>query len=437
MKSDRRAFLASLGAAGALAACSARTLVPNFGGNGAASTADNLWNPLAGKLLPFQIFNRTGYADSDIWFYVVGNLTPDMPGKRYPNYHLVNAKTGALARNAPKDVVNGYADYSINLANGTTKGAMMLPSMDGGCRMYFSIKSKLKITLGSDAYHVAGSPDGWSPSSVNYKTIFDFMEFVNLPANPITGFNGNLSQVDFTGIPMMLSVFGSDVPGGSETSGFRAGARTKMFNAIKANAAFKNLVIPGAGGDLRALAPNFGVTFKRLSATYLDPYINQIWTYFKTHKLTTAGAAEGVVYVGTVGADGRFAFTSKGRPTIYFKKPTTEAVFRLDFPPTCTGGACPVQANELRGAFPAAINRGILLQQGQGDLLPIGTATRACTEAVKNQFKAPLCNFYGKAIVDNAINGKAYWGGTADVCSQSSLVVSRKPTRAVITLVPF
>lgn len=83
MQSDRRSFLASLGAAGALAACSGGNVLSGAGS--AVSESSRLWHP-SGKgsagLLPVQIINKTGIPDNQIWFVTTGQLQPDMPGNK-------------------------------------------------------------------------------------------------------------------------------------------------------------------------------------------------------------------------------------------------------------------------------------------------------------------------------------------------------------------
>lgn len=440
MGSNRRTFLASLGAAGVLTACGGGKMIgesPN--GGGSASTADNLFRPHQSTFLPLEIVNKTGYPDSEIWFYTVGQKTPTQPAW----YHITDAKTGALAQCVQSDIKGGFVDYSLNLATGTTNGNMMLPTMNGGCRMYFSVGKKLKIPAGSAPNFVPGSPSGWSPGQANYDTLFDWWEFVNIPADSTQGFNPNTTQVDMLGLPMKITAIGKDTPSQGVSGGFPTGARTKIFNALKANKDFAKLIIGGAKGDLRAVAPNVAIPIGFMSKTYLDQYIDQVWKHFAStgkNKLK-AITSQGTV-IGTVDAQGRFVFTGVS-PDFWFVKPSTLDVFANQVLPMCGAGkACPPPAppkyiapSELQGALAPAINRTTLLTSGNE--LGIATVSAGCKDSLKTKFQNSITNYYAKYIHENAIDGKAYAFGNDDNCSDSSFIVSRKPTKGVITLQPF
>lgn len=436
MKSDRRTFLASLGAAGFLSACGRNTaIVPGLPGSEPSRISVHAANPL----MPVQIVNKTKYADSDIWFYVVGQLER---GPNKPNYHMIDA-TGAIKKVVAADARGGYYDYSFRLST-IPKGEIHLPNFLGGGRMYFSIKDKLKIPAGSGANPVPGSPPGWVGASPNYPVLFDNWEFTQDNTDPLTGFNYNATQVDMYGFSISVRGIGFS-EGGKPldiTIGFPAGVRDKILADMLATPGFQNLVIKGTLGNVRAIAPNLGIdpmsskTGKTplFSRTYFDAYVNQLWTYYKTNPLR-AKTSQGV-YVGKVNAQNFFEFNLTGKQPIFFAKPTTKQVFECNMQPRCgkTTTLCTTDlaAIEIKGALPAAINRATLPTADLG-IIP-GEAP--CNATLANAYKKTPNNEYSKILHKYAIGGHAYGFGNDDVCAGSSYIAIRKPTRGIVTLQP-
>jgi hypothetical protein len=450
MKSDRRAFIGSLASLGALAACNGST-VPGAGLK-AVSTGNNLFRPQGvSTLLPLEIVNNTPYDSKDIWFYCTGQKTP-VPAPQ-PWFHISNAKLGDLKECQPTAV----ADYNLNLATDTDPGAtprehkMMLPSMDGGCRFYFSIKKKLTIHVGENA--IPGVPNGWDPASFegrNYDILFDWWEFVNLPAVATQGFNVNSTQVDMMGIPMSFEVFSKILPGGKATRGFKPGARTAILNSLKAhkddkdeNSNWAKCVITNAAGEeLRAIAPNQAVKFQHFDPKYFDGYVTEVWDHYKTNKLK-ADTALGV-WEGQVGADDNLLFTRDKQISFYFMRPTTEEVFAANTYPFCGDYKCPgpteknpeyTAPSQCVAAMAASLNRSILLLTGNE--LPIATHTPACSDALAHAYENSITNYYSKYMHAQSVGGGAYGFGFDDNCSGSSFLAVREPTKAILTLMPF
>ncbi len=436
MSSNRRDFLASLGAAGFLSACSrGGSILPGLPGSQTTQTVLRAANPL----MPLRIINKSGYADADVWFYIVGQFEA---GNK-PNYHLINA-AGGTKKVVPADNKNGYYDYSIRLSS-IANGDIHLPNFKGGGRMYFSIKNKLKIPAGSGPNPVPGSPPGWVGASPNYPILFDNWEFTQDNTDPLTGFNYNATQVDMYGFSLAVRGIGFGENGEKidKTIGFPAGVRDKIFADMRAAAGFQKLVIKGTLGDVRAIAPNLGIDPQSskdgktplFSATYFDAYINQLWNYYKTHTLT-AMTSQGA-FVGKVNAKGFFAFTRAGQTTIFFAKPTTREVFECNMQPFCGNvtnpcGITSKAALEIKGALPAAMNRATLPTPNLG-IIP-GTAP--CNFTLNNAYKKSPNNEYSRILHKYAISGHAYGFGNDDVCAGSSYIAIRKPTRGFVVLQP-
>jgi hypothetical protein len=390
-------------------------------------------------VLPIEIVNRTSYPDSEIYFVTTGQLQPDNPANKqfYPWYHMTDSK-GTLAEIVPGDVKGGYLDYSLNLATDTAGGKLMLPALDGGARMYFSIKNKLKMTLAAigqgSPYNNNTTPNGWSTGGDNYGTIFDWWEFVNLPTVATTGFNANLTQVDMVGIPMALTAFGADTPADGNTTGFKAGARSKIMATLKQTKGWEKLVVENGGKDVVAIAPFHGIENGTFDATYFDSYVDAVWAYYAAtgKNILQAEVQAGIYFQGQVDATGKFVFTMAGAKDATFAKPTTFQVLANQIN-ALSGG---VHGSEIQGALAPSINRTVLLTQ---DHLGIITGTKACAASLKDAYTPwkGITNWYAKVVHDNAIDGLAYALGNDDNCGGSSFTVSRKPTKATITLEGF
>jgi len=392
--------------------------------------------------LPIQIVNKTPYADSDIWLVTTGQQQPDNPGEGrfHPWYRLADARTGALEQIQPGDEKNGLLDYGINLGTGTDGGKMLLPALNGGARMYFSVKDKLKMKaagiIGSPYFNNT-TPNGWSTHGDNFGTLFDWWEFVNLPKDPMTGFNANLTQVDMVGLPMSLRVYGKDVPGGDEV-GFKAGARSKILSQLKATPGWEALVIQNGGQDIVAIAPFHGIENGVFSPTYFDPYIDAVWEYYAASGPYRLGVEveAGLYFVGAVEASGQFVFQQAavaGSVQPAFSKPTTFQVFANQVNAQEGGG---LHGSQIQGALAPALNRTVLLAQ---DRLGVISGTEACKETLRDSYLPwkGLTNHYARVVHANAIDGRAYALGNDDNCGGSSFTVSRQPTRATITLEAF
>lgn len=462
MKSDRRTFLGSLGALGALAACNSAGSMPGVGLKG-VSTASNLFNPLGGddKLLLY-IVNKTGVPAEKIFFATFGQEKPDIPDKGIfePYFHLTDARTGTLAECKKSDGNGGtpnLADYSLNLATDTDNGKMKLPSFFG--RMFISFDKPLNIVIEPFHGHTQPqSPVGFDRNSPqkNFETLFDFWEFTNFPARPETGFNGNLTSVQGLGFPLLLEGFG---PAGKQTTGFKAAAtRTAIFSELLAEAVapFNECVIPGGKYTyLRAVSPDIAIEFngKKFPDNYLKAYIDAVWAYYTTQKLTMEigdGQFKGA-WVGQVDAEDHLFFSNGKAPGFYYKRPSTLDVFKgstftpvIPDPNPETSYAASLSISGMAGAF----NRTIWLVNKSKNLLPVEEGSKVCKDSVRIAYNGwvppgspsstvPITNYYAKYLHAASIGGRCYAFANDDNCAQSSFMAVRSPTKGVVTILPF
>jgi len=430
MTSDRRAFLASLAWAAALAACSG-------GGSSVPGSSRSQYGRRAPRtkanLLAAQIANKTGkYADKDVYFFLYGQgLPPDNDW-----YHLTDPD-GTIVKCASTDLKYS-ADYSFSLADVST---IHLPPMRAA-RLSFSFEKKLLLQV-NDA-GIPTPPIGFDSTAqnVNYDTVFDFVEWtLSFPSD--AGWNGNLTMVDAVNIPIDYHIAGESLTGTKldYTRGFQAGGFSKFIAAMQANSDFAGLVLPGTG---RVLAPNTGMepfagkNGPVFSKTYYDAYVDDVWTKYESSTLSIV-TNQGATWTGRV-ADGKLTFTPQsggsGLEPVALSKPTTLQVFACA--DICSSGcdsSNPLQRdvnNQIRGAVLAAFNRSTLLTN---TTIGVNPQSAYCKDS-SAFYRDKTTNYYSKYIHENTQGHLAYTFGIDDYCDQSSFVTVQKPDLFQVTLVP-
>jgi hypothetical protein len=362
--------------------------------------------------MQLTITNNTGkFKDSSIFFYVIG--------KQDGLFCHVKAD-GSVARCQLTDPDStGFADYSIPLAT-----RIQLQQMDGA-RVYFSIGDKMKIGIHADSGQPGGiglvQPAPWTPGDPNVNVLFDWIEF----AFSGNGFNCNTTMVDMFSIPISLQLSGDK----SQSAGALVdGARAAIFTAFQSDSSlsdFSKLVM----GDVRIVAPHHGIPNGKASpgptfaADYLDGYIADCWTHYKSNTLTVDTGSDGV-FNGSVGTDGLLNFTAQGGSSVVKKIaiPKTIDVFSCD-------GALHAE-NDIPGAITArvgaALNRTTLLDNSQQ---PDSNASTF--------YKKPQTNLYSMVMHANSLDGRAYGFAFDDVGGFQPTVADPNPTALEVTLEGF
>jgi Beta-1,3-glucanase len=312
--------------------------------------------------------------------------------------------------------------------------SMMLPKLKG-MRIYFSIGAPLLVSESE----MGGDPDilggGWTPGGANYNTIFDWAEldWQNEPANThgyLTRFGGNVTQVDQFGFPMYLQIAGTD-PATDKKVTLNAGIDNTLSTIMGAYMAlgtpWTNLVVTSGGPPplFRVIAPYHGIGLGTFPSNFLDAYIGQVWSYYKTN--TMIASAENSSYTGST-ASGNLVFSENGVPKFQFSMPSTLTVFENE---VYSKNAILI-STEPRTAEKAGVVATFL---GAGFMRTVLIANPDITACQVNQFyaNAPV-NQYAKLWHQYQYNHKAYAYGYDDTCSQSSYIVVVEPTAVTITL---
>ncbi|HEV3091805.1 MAG TPA: beta-1,3-glucanase family protein [Candidatus Cybelea sp.] len=393
-----------------------------------------LQNPDA-ETIPLTIVNSTGnYANKNVYFLLYGQgVAPD---KKW--YHVVNAAGKMKLCTSTNGKYS--ADYSFNLAKVST---IQIPTMRAA-RLYISFNKKLLLIVNEKGVPSPPKANNSHASNVNYNTIWDFVEWTYNPAFPKgSGWNGNITNVDATNIAMQFNVVGSDETGKrlDLTSGMKPGDYSMFRASLQGNPDFKNLILPKTQ---RVLSPADGIASEAspggpvFSPTYLDDYLNKVWTKYETDSLTMETNLFGQ-WAGQV-KGGELVFTQQnGSPKldpVVFSKPTTLQAFANDN--ICVSG-CKKKGewqqedvnNQLRSAFLAAIMRSTLLTD---TTIGIKYESKYCKES-ENFYQATTTNVYAKYLHANALEGRAYGFGFDDTCDQSSFRVVRIPKKLTVKLV--
>ena len=401
--------------------------------------------------LPTTFFNNSGL--SSVWITIVGQNPNDRSDPA--GYHVTSS--GQFVKNLASDAdPNGYVDYNFVLPS--SNAPFPLPLMRAG-RIYVAIGTKIKLQM-EMTNHLIMPPIAWDRNdSANYKTMFDWLEFDYLvgPDSHQPGMGINTTAVQMLGIPMALTLTGPT--SGTQTSGFKPGARSAIINALQADPTFSSLIVTGTAtgtsiSPIRAVTldnalknaqtidPTFAPKFS--NPTYFDTYITNVWNFYKSNTLT-ANSTFGI-YSGTVNSSNQMVFSQAGKPDIVINKPPsadaiigngalTETPCTAWPPDSALHAAC----TQIGSMLSAAFNRTtLLIDQNMYRVAP-------CPTSYLNElYQGSTVNLFAKLVHQNsyptadAPNGGNYGFGFDDNCDQSSVVIDNKnPSSMTVTIQPF
>jgi len=360
----RLKFLLSLASTGALSACPFKIdksyLPPASPSSPAASSgaifavspvtsaapaAPNLAPPAGpvGAANTLNITNSTSYSNSAIKVYVVG----------------INPQNGAWSSlQASGSVAALSASPAPGLPLNAQTTTFPLPYL-GSARIYFAVNGTLNIQGSGGA---ATQPAGWVQSDPSYQTLFDWIEYDYAAG---AGLYCNTTQVDMFGLPITIQIGVNGAPSGSML-GMGPGARSSIFSAIRAlGAPFSNLIVSNNGTDLRVIYPGFAIASGLFPSTYLDSYIQSVWTYYQKNTMTLNTTAYST-WSGTV-SGAAFTFTQNGQ-TVTIAQPSTSDTLQCAGPLASGTSAA---GSRIEALIAAGLNRGSLLTgTSQPDINP-------------------------------------------------------------------
>jgi hypothetical protein len=400
------------------------------------------------ETIPFQILNQSGL-QAPLYIWIQG-IIPDSS-----EYVYVSDLKGNVT-DIPKS--SEKLTLSMELPAGDT--TIALPRLIA-LRVYLSFGDSLYTN--TNAGGIPTSPSGWSPGDPlqgeNYNKLWDFFELTWTRDDPTTtSLGANLSQLDFLGLALQLDNYGykPDLKTPEQlSSGFESNARSAIFKALQAiGEPWSNLILPALnpafpGIPLRIFCPYHGMELGFFPNNQLEKYINDVWSYYKKNKLLVT--VVGGEYAGLVQSDGPdkdlFVFEppkDSGKSPVKIQNPNTNhyegfvsgskdvymcQVQLAVVPPK----PLPVDAEQIARNLGAGFMRSTL---GQGvvngvnlDNLPL------CNEVSQYYLCEPL-NQYAAAIHKHSILEKAYAFGYDDVCEQSSVGITKNPTKLVLTVHP-
>lgn len=340
---DRRLFLASLGSAGVLAACSGRhaSTLPLVGASrtltgGATLTFDLTGTDLDPSTPVYAYIVGLVSAAHDTYYWIDSSGTARIMQAGDASQPAGDSQQPALAANYPL----AWADYSIPLSVGKTtnvslSGFNAMPELGTGTaafsgRIFISVGTpKLPITpTGTGAVAGGGTgATGWTaPKSAippGYLTVYDWIEF-SFDSNG--NFDGNTTQVDQFGFPLGLTATPLSV-GTATTLPLKASRDAIMsdIGSLPMYSGTAGAIVPVPSGaaslypwnagktrqlsTIRALSPSTLVTencYLGPMATYFFDTIVQWYSSWQSHVFQVHDVSTGW-YSGFVPASGSLA----------------------------------------------------------------------------------------------------------------------------------
>jgi hypothetical protein len=369
----------------------------------------------ASDSLQITISNQSvTYPDDSIYFSVMGADKDNNTCWVDAHNKLIPVKM--LDNTIPIDGQN-YCNYFHQLSTFRTIKLAYL----NGARIRFSIGKPMRIRITSDNPNAGFTDADWNnPLDPNQNIIYDKTEFSYVSGILYI----NTTNVDYLGIPLKLSAL---INGDSVKVGMKA-SRSEIFSEFRNQtpADFQKLV----KGDYRIVAPH--KTNGSFNPDYFQPYIDSVWTLYKTDSLIMTGVSPAPwTAVGKVNSSDVFVFkftsTQFYNETVEINKPTSSNVFACDGDGSLkTDGSKPLSHQKLIPKIAGALNRTVLY----GFDYQKGCDTSAF-------YKRPVTNWFSKILHRNSIENRCYGFPFDDDCEQSSLFPGGSVKQLTITITKF
>lgn len=403
------------------------------------------------ETIPFPIVNQSGL-DANLYVWIQGII----PDKTPTEYVYVNDLKGNVA-----DVPKNSAKTTLSMLLPGKDATIALPRLVS-LRIYLSFGEQLFTNTLADGNPT--SPSAWSPDDPlqggNYPKLWDYFELTWPRDNPTTtSLGANLTQLDFFGLALQLDNYGykPDLKTPEHlTSGFEGNARSAILKAIKGlPEPWSKLVLPDLnpafpGIPLRIFCPYHGMELHLFPENQLEAYIDRVWSYYASNKLLVR--VSGGDYTGLVHGDGPnkglFVFeppTGSGLKPVMIRNPNTnrrvgfvsgskdtyECQIQLDVvgPEPLSADASDIARDLAAGFLRSTLGQGVVNGVNL-DVLPL------CDQTGQYYKHEPI-NMYAAILHEHAILRKAYAFGYDDLCEQSSVGITKNPTKLVLTVHPL
>jgi hypothetical protein len=403
------------------------------------------------ETIPFQIVNQSGL-DAPMYIWIQG-IIPDKSPAEYVYVNDLKGNVVDVPKNSPKTTLS-----MVVSGKDTTIALPRLVAL----RIYVSFGEQLFTNTSPDGNPT--SPSGWSPGDPlqggNYNKLWDYFELTWTRDNATTtSLGANLTQLDFFALALQLDNYGykPDLKTPEHLkSGFEGNARSTILKTIKdLPEPWSSLVLPDVnpafpGIPLRVFSPYHGMELKLFPVNQLETYIDRVWTYYAKNSLLVK--VSGGDYTGQVHSDGPnkdlFVFeppAGSGLKPVMIKNPNTnsrpgfvsgskdvyECQIQLDVvaPEPITADAGDIARDLGAGFLRSTLGQGVVSGVNL-DVLPL------CDQVGQYYAHGPV-NMYATTLHKQAILQKAYAFGYDDVCEQSSVGITKNPTKLVLTVHPL
>jgi hypothetical protein len=350
--------------------------------------------------VPLTFSNNTGSWDAaNIWITIVGTS----PGQGDGHVDQSGAfHPMSLSDNANPD---GTASWGFRLSDA---GSVPLPDFSG--RICVSLGSQLPFKVVETPTGIGRQdPTGWIPDQPGWDIIWDFIEFTNDGA----GLHINATQVDMFSVPMTVTLDGAQHQVAGKLNG---GGRAAIFDQVRNTDGYGSLVVD----DRRVIAPSHGIDSGFFDGSYLDGYVNDVWSKYAGTDLNVAtGSAS---YRLRVEGDQFNAYNGSSLVTS-FARPSTRDVLYCD-------GNLSAPNDGVRGPIAAilgaGLNRTTLLDHADQ---PVGDPGQF--------YQGARTNAYAKALHANMADGRAYGFAFDDVGGFASYIEDGAPSGVNISIDAF
>ncbi|KAJ5173007.1 hypothetical protein N7492_005600 [Penicillium capsulatum] len=366
--------------------------------------------------LNFELRNRTG--SSNAYAYITG-LALD---NNNALFLLQSDGKTPYYPTSPSDTLTALSqDCAIPLGPSGGSVTVTIPHL-AGARLWFVRDGKLTFFVNPGPALVEPSPS--NPADPNYNLFWDFCEFTWNSAQLYV----NITYVDFVTLPIALALTTTSgetkVVEGLPADGLdRVCAGLREQNA-RDGAGWDKLVITNNGANLRACAPNTGITLDNsLFKDYYAAYVNEVWSKYAGTTLTVnTQAAAGDVTARV--ANGKLAFSTGG---IAYDQPSTADIFNN------SSGAFAVTGDSTHDAITARLaagfNRSTLLSN---PMQPNG-------EQVAHYYQNAVTNHFARICHEVTLGGRGYAFPYDDVApsdgeDQSGSVFDSNPKLLTVTV---
>lgn len=354
-----------------------------------------------------------------VYAYIIGL---DMNDGRWT---LVSADGNGTYKppNPPQNYTPLPVDCAIPLnPSGAPGKQITIPRLVSG-RIFISYDDKLQLFTDMNGGFVM--PSQVNVNDANIDTQYTFCEFTLNNAE----LYANISFVDILSIPVAFKLEVSDGFGTQHVPGLPAGAMQTIADRLLAQKAidggdWDKCLYYNTNNDLvRILSPNSAVdVYPTAFATYLDPYIDQVWAKYSSETLTiNTNRVEWGIKTGQV-SGGILDFGGG----LTFAKPSTAAIWSCSDLPFTTGND---EHGNMTARLTAAFNRTtLLLNSNQPD-----------GENPATFYQNPLTNHYSRVAHEVVYGNLGYAFPYDDVhpsggISYEGRVQSAAPSHWTITV---